>query len=84
MLRCVRFPRLALQSLFGANQRPVATPCKGRGDDELRTFKKSPLHNWASHAADAFRYLSMAWRRCLNWKSQIASQGYSGRARSTT
>ncbi|MBR0901201.1 hypothetical protein [Bradyrhizobium liaoningense] len=31
-------------------------------DDETRTFKKSPLHNWASHAADAFRYLSMAWR----------------------
>jgi hypothetical protein len=31
-------------------------------DEDLRTFKKTPLHNWASHSADAFRYLSMAWR----------------------
>jgi phage terminase large subunit len=35
---------------------------KAEWDDELRTFKKTPLHNWASHAADAFRYLAMAWR----------------------
>jgi hypothetical protein len=25
-------------------------------------FKKTPLHDWASHGADAFRYLSLAWR----------------------
>ena len=30
--------------------------------EELRTFKKTPLHDWASHGADAFRYLAMAWR----------------------
>ena len=24
-------------------------------DEHLRTYKKTPLHNWASHAADAFR-----------------------------
>jgi hypothetical protein len=28
----------------------------------LRVFKKTPLHDWASHGADAFRYLAMAWR----------------------
>ena len=28
-------------------------------DDELKAFKKRPLHDWTSHAADAFRYLAM-------------------------
>lgn len=31
-------------------------------DEKLRTFKDSPRHDWASHSADAFRYLAMAWR----------------------
>jgi phage terminase large subunit len=31
-------------------------------DEHLRTFRKSPLHNWASHGSDSFRYCSMAWR----------------------
>lgn len=32
-------------------------------NDELQTFRPVPLHDWTSHAADAFRYLCMAWRR---------------------
>lgn len=28
-------------------------------DDKLRTLKSRPLHDWTSHAADAFRYLAM-------------------------
>jgi hypothetical protein len=31
----------------------------------LRTFKKTPLHDWASHGADAFRYLAMSWRESM-------------------
>ncbi len=31
-------------------------------DDKKKVFRKLPLGNWASHPADAFRYLSMAWR----------------------
>ncbi|WP_052120224.1 hypothetical protein [Inquilinus limosus] len=31
-------------------------------DDDKKVFKERPLHDWASHGADAFRYLSMAWR----------------------
>ena len=31
-------------------------------DEDKRTFKEKPLHNWASHAADAFRYLAVAYR----------------------
>lgn len=34
-------------------------------DDKKRTFKDHPLHDWASHAADAFRYLAMAWREIV-------------------
>jgi phage terminase large subunit len=30
--------------------------------EELRVYKKTPLHDWSSHGADAFRYLSLAWR----------------------
>jgi hypothetical protein len=30
--------------------------------EELRTFKKTPKHDWASHAADAWRYLAIAWK----------------------
>jgi hypothetical protein len=28
-------------------------------DDRLQTLKPRPVHDWTSHAADAFRYLAM-------------------------
>lgn len=31
-------------------------------DDRRQEFKPRPLHDWSSHAADAFRYLSVALR----------------------
>ncbi len=31
-------------------------------DEKAAVFSDRPLHNWTSHAADAFRYLAMAWR----------------------
>jgi hypothetical protein len=31
-------------------------------DDDKKTFKLNPLHNWTSHYADAFRYLAQGWR----------------------
>jgi hypothetical protein len=31
-------------------------------DEKARAFKKTPAHNWASHGADAWRYLSLSWR----------------------
>lgn len=31
-------------------------------DDDKKMFKDKPLHNWTSHAADAFRYLAVVWR----------------------
>lgn len=31
-------------------------------DERKRIFTEAPRHDWTSHAADAFRYLAMAWR----------------------
>ncbi len=31
-------------------------------DDEKRTFKDKPLHDWTSHAADAMRYCAVGYR----------------------
>lgn len=30
-------------------------------DRKLQVFKERPLHDWASHGADDFRYLAVAW-----------------------
>ncbi len=30
-------------------------------DDERKVFKKDPLHNWASHGADAGRYMALTY-----------------------
>jgi phage terminase large subunit len=35
---------------------------KTEWDEKGRVFKKTPAHTWASHGADAWRYLSIAWR----------------------
>ena len=31
-------------------------------DEDKGVFKKQPLHNWASHYADAFRYFAVAYQ----------------------
>jgi len=31
-------------------------------DDTLKKFRDTPLHDWSSNPADAFRYLSVAWQ----------------------
>jgi hypothetical protein len=32
-------------------------------DDEKKAFRANAIHDWTSHPADSFRYLSMAWRK---------------------
>lgn len=32
-------------------------------DTDTKVFKDSPEHDWSSHDADAFRYLSLSWKR---------------------
>jgi len=31
-------------------------------DDEKKTFTTAPEHDWSSHDADAWRYLSLSWK----------------------
>jgi phage terminase large subunit len=34
-------------------------------DEKARVFRTVPRHDWASHPADALRYLAMAWREII-------------------
>lgn len=31
-------------------------------DEDKKTFKANPCHDWSSHLSDSFRYLSLAWQ----------------------
>ncbi len=31
-------------------------------DEDKKTFREKPRHDWTSHSADAFRMLAVAWR----------------------
>src|SRR5262249_38508643 len=42
-------------------------------NEELRTFKKTPLHDWSSHGADAFRYLAVSWREPMVIEEELSS-----------
>lgn len=35
-------------------------------DDDRKTFKADSVHDWTSHLADAFRYLSLSWRHVVD------------------
>ena len=41
-------------------------------DEALRTFRKTPKHDWASHGADAFRYLAMSWREPIASEEEMS------------
>jgi hypothetical protein len=47
-------------------------------DDKQKTFKRTPAHNWASHGADAFRYLAVIIKEKL---VAARSGGYSQTAK---
>lgn len=39
-------------------------------DEKKLVFSDNPRHDWTSHAADAFRYLAMAWRELAQPKPE--------------
>lgn len=39
-------------------------------DEDKKCFKASPRHDWTSHAADAWRYMAIAWREKARPKAQ--------------
>jgi hypothetical protein len=44
-------------------------------DDETKIFSDKPKHDWASHYADGFRTLAMAYREVLAMKPKEAPRG---------
>jgi hypothetical protein len=47
-------------------------------DDDKKTFRANEVHDWASHPADAFRYLSIAWRSAPRETEQPKARQQSG------
>ena len=48
-------------------------------NERLRTFRSSPVHDWSSHAADAFRYLAVGIKTSQAWErapQKIADSQY--------
>ena len=39
-------------------------------DEDKRTFKDQPRHDWTSHAADGMRYLCLGWREKTGTRSE--------------
>jgi len=55
-------PRVRFNGVSCASGIEALKQYRQEWDERARVFKKTPAHNWASHAADAMRYLAMAWR----------------------
>jgi len=53
---CVFHPRCETGGLDALEQ------YRREWDDEKKAFRVTHVHDWTSHPADAFRYLSLAWR----------------------
>jgi len=47
-------------------------------DDQRMTWKGRPEHDWASHPADAFRYLAVGYRSKASWGSGALKRGLKG------
>lgn len=54
--RCVFHSRCEDQGISALEQ------YRREWDDEKKSFKANPLHDWSSHLSDSFRYMAMAWR----------------------
>jgi phage terminase large subunit len=47
-------------------------------DEDLRTYKKVPLHDWSSHTADAFRMFAVAIREPQRKREAVTKPTYRG------
>lgn len=54
--RCVFHPRTEAEGMSALEQ------YRREWDDDKKAFKENEIHDWASHLADAFRYMAMGWR----------------------
>lgn len=58
----VLFPRIYFDAERCASGLEALRQYRTEYDDKTRAFKDRPRHDWTSHAADAFRYMAMAYR----------------------
>ena len=58
----VLFPRIKFDATRCKDGLEALRQYRSEYDEKARVFKTTPRHDWASHPADAFRYLCMAWR----------------------
>jgi phage terminase large subunit len=61
----VTLPRVYFDRLRCAEGIEALRQYRADFDEKTKAFKDSPRHDWTSHAADAFRYLCMAWRELV-------------------
>ena len=40
-------------------------------DEKLKSWRGRPLHDWTSHGADSFRYLSVGYKPTTDWGEPI-------------
>jgi phage terminase large subunit len=58
----VLMPRIWFDAVNCADGIEALRQYKAEYDEKLRAFRDNPKHDWTSHAADAFRYLAVAWK----------------------
>lgn len=56
------FPRLYFDEKRCYNGIEALRQYQREWDGDRKCFKEKPRHDWTSHAADAFRYLAVAWQ----------------------
>ena len=53
-------------------QAPIAcASTDGEYNETMMVWAERPLHDWTSHAADAFRYLAIGYRETSDWGQPI-------------
>jgi hypothetical protein len=62
----IQATRLALSRAWFDNRCEEGIEClrqyQREWDDDKKVFRDRPKHDWTSHSADAFRYLSIVWK----------------------
>jgi phage terminase large subunit len=56
------FPRVWFDSITCHEGLEALRQYRAEYDEKTRAFRDTPKKDWATHPADAFRYLAMAWR----------------------
>jgi phage terminase large subunit len=71
------FPHIRIHATNCAPLVDILREYRREWDEENKTFKKVPFHNWASHGADAYRYLAVVWREEFTKKEGSQPRTYS-------